>query len=288
MLAGILFVRREIWTLHVFDLSMPHWQEGLLLPLAAIHGGISGSFNARRREDEHAPTYGKFLKFGVPVFFVLYVACAALCERLAKGVFPGGAEIWRAAGLVLVVCGIALHLWAHVTTERPEVVRLQPDSTGRGGKSDEPAAQQGEAVPGEAVPGEAVPAQNQRASGDSAVDAVIEKIAAALPQPTGTSRAAGRGGAAGTAAGSDDQVSGVWSAGGPYRLVRYPDAAGKLLALCGIPLCFNAWLPLLAVPGIVILLKWHISDQESYRISQLGEPYVQYRKHTWHFLPFVY
>jgi protein-S-isoprenylcysteine O-methyltransferase Ste14 len=75
---------------------------------------------------------------------------------------------------------------------------------------------------------------------------------------------------------------------GPHKLLRYPDASGKLLSLVGLPLVFNAWVPISALPGIVILLKWHISDQEAFRISQLGEPYLEYRKKTWNLIPYLY
>jgi len=75
---------------------------------------------------------------------------------------------------------------------------------------------------------------------------------------------------------------------GPHKYIRYPDAAGRLIALLGLPLVFNTWLPLIALPGIMVLLKWHISDQEAFRISQLGESYVQYKKQTWNLVPFIY
>ena len=75
---------------------------------------------------------------------------------------------------------------------------------------------------------------------------------------------------------------------GPHKLLRYPDVTGRLIALCGIPLCFNTWLPLLAVPGILTMLKWHIFDQEAFRISQLGEQYVEYKKRTWNLIPYIY
>jgi protein-S-isoprenylcysteine O-methyltransferase Ste14 len=76
--------------------------------------------------------------------------------------------------------------------------------------------------------------------------------------------------------------------GGPYQKLRHPDAAGKLLSLFGLPFVFNAWLPLLALPGVLVLLKWHIADLEAFRISQLGEPYLEYRKKTWNLIPYLY
>jgi protein-S-isoprenylcysteine O-methyltransferase Ste14 len=75
---------------------------------------------------------------------------------------------------------------------------------------------------------------------------------------------------------------------GPHKWLRHPDAAGKLLSLLGLPFVFNCWIPVLALPGVLILLKWYISDQEAFRISQLGEPYLEYRKKTWNLIPYLY
>ncbi len=286
MLLGILFVRRELWTLHMFNTSMPHWQEGLLLPLSAIDGGLSGVIKEQSRAVQHSPAYAKFLTFFVPVFFVLYVACAALCERIGQCLFPAHGEIWRAAGLVLVVAGIVLRVWAHwiwtCGSVAGNLTAGKTDAANDGGTTAEPKLSQDEKS--SATAGATKP------QSDPSVDAVVLKIATTVKQGSAGSLAQSGSGAEGgiTDAGTEGSGEIRLPVDGPYRVVRYPDASGKLLSLCGIPLCFSAWLPLLAMPGIIVLLKWHISDQESYRISQLGESYLAYKKRTWHFLPFLY
>src|SRR6185437_10803985 len=113
---GLLLVRREVWQAHVFDLSIPHWQVGLLLPLAAIDGGITGTYANRLRNVEHLPAYRTLLRWGIPLFLVLYVACAALCERLAFGVLPAFDWLWRTLGIVLVFGGITFRLWSQMVS----------------------------------------------------------------------------------------------------------------------------------------------------------------------------
>lgn len=201
LLLGMLFIRREIWQFHAVSFDVAAWQEGLLIPLAALDGALTGIVAAAKpseasESEQHTPAYKGTLRWSTPLFFFLYVGCCALCERINFGAFPiGVGPVLRTIGVVLVVCGMLVRLWA----------------------------------------------QRSKALED-----------------------------------------------GPYRRVRHPDPAGKLLALCGVPLAFNAWVPLLALPGILVLLKWHIADQEAFRISQLGEPYLAYRKKTWNLIPYLY
>lgn len=208
LLLGMLLIRREIWQLHAMAFEINSWQEGLLIPFAALDGAITGGFSSPKRDVQHMPAYRGLMHWGTPVFFSLYVGCAALCERISVGAFPMSAgAVVRTIGIAVVLAGMILRLWS----QRSAPADLNPE------KPQEPMF------------------------------------------PTG-----------------------------PHKVLRHPDAAGKLLSLVGLPFVFNAWLPVLAIPGVVILLKWHISDQEAFRISQLGEPYLEYRKKTWNLIPFVY
>lgn len=220
MLLGMLFVRREIWQMHAMSFTVPNWQEGLLIPLAAIDGMISGGLSSRRRHVQNTPSYKNLLRFGTPLFFFLYVACSALCERISVGLFPTSINAtMRTIAIVIVVSGMVLRIAAQSSSP----IDLAPSETAPESESETPQIM--------------------------------------LP-PTFPS--------------------------GPHKWIRHPDAAGRLVSLLGLPLVFNAWLPLLALPGIVTLLKWHISDQEAFRISQLGEPYLEYRKKTWNLIPYLY
>jgi hypothetical protein len=271
MMIGVLFVRREIWQLHVFDVSMPYWQEGMLLPLAAIDGAITGAHISWRRNVEHLPAYRGALRWGTPVFFILYIACGALCERLNFGLLPKAAEIFRWLGLAMVVGGVSFRLWAQ-SSSPSELDVETPPAVAPGAESTEVAPT--EVAPTEVAPTEVARAQEVPPPSATTVPELVDKFNATTNKPAESPAAALLG-------------DGLFPSG-PHKWLRYPDFTGRLIALCGIPLCFNAWLPLLAVPGIITLLKWHISDQEAFRISQLGERYLEYRKKTWYVVPYIY
>jgi protein-S-isoprenylcysteine O-methyltransferase Ste14 len=299
MLTGVLFVRREIWELHIFDVTLPFWQEGLLLPLSAIDGAISGFYGSRKRNVEHTPAYQKALLWGTPTFFVLYVACAALCERLHVGIFIAGNEVARTFGVAVVVAGLGLRIWSQMCApsllmkdEHRQPTEPQQSAQLEEASPEERAAEQDVAEGGD----QPEPPEQGEIGEEQSADATAEKIARFVQKIA----------ASGASATPLDkpiaaepltpeqslktllELTDGQFPNGPHRLVRYPDSTGRLIALCGIPLCFGAWLPLFAIPGIIVLLKWHINDQEAFRISQLGEPYLEYRKSTWSLVPYIY
>src|SRR5262249_36520771 len=111
LLLGILFVRREIWEFHAATLHLEHWQVAVLIPMAAADGAVTGAFSSRTRNVEHQPAYRRTMFWGVPSFFFLYVACAALCERLSVGVFTIVPEVVRCLGLLIVAAGTVFRIW---------------------------------------------------------------------------------------------------------------------------------------------------------------------------------
>lgn len=78
------------------------------------------------------------------------------------------------------------------------------------------------------------------------------------------------------------------SAEGPWKILRYPDRCSVLLELIGISMTLSAWMPLLCLPGLIIAFKWEIADLENSRIKQIGEKYNEYRKNSFHLIPYVY
>lgn len=75
---------------------------------------------------------------------------------------------------------------------------------------------------------------------------------------------------------------------GPWRWLRFPGYFASLLMLAGLSLALGSWLPLLSLPGFFVAFKWEAADLEAFRISQIGDSYLEYRKRTWCLFPFIY
>ena len=75
---------------------------------------------------------------------------------------------------------------------------------------------------------------------------------------------------------------------GPWKLLRYPDRTSVLVKLIGVSMTLSAWMPLFALPGLIIAFKWELADVEAFAISQYGDKYIAYRQKTWFIIPFIY
>ena len=75
---------------------------------------------------------------------------------------------------------------------------------------------------------------------------------------------------------------------GPYKYVRHPSYTGALLILIGIGLALQSW-------GAVIILillfslayGYRIHIEEKVLISELGSPYIEYKKRTKRLIPYI-
>lgn len=75
---------------------------------------------------------------------------------------------------------------------------------------------------------------------------------------------------------------------GPYHLVRHPSYAGALLVLVGIALSFGSLGAVLAAILIFGLVYGHrMVVEERVLVSELGDSYVEYMKHTKRVIPFL-
>lgn len=75
---------------------------------------------------------------------------------------------------------------------------------------------------------------------------------------------------------------------GPWRLVRYPARSAAFLELAGISLSLSSCLPILALPGLFVWLKWELADLEELRKNKFGSGYETYKKSSWHLIPYIY
>jgi protein-S-isoprenylcysteine O-methyltransferase len=76
---------------------------------------------------------------------------------------------------------------------------------------------------------------------------------------------------------------------GPYRFIRHPSYTGTFLTMLGVGLAMTNWASLLALFICTVaghLYRVHVEEEAL--SSTIGRSYVEYRRHTWRFIPFVY
>jgi protein-S-isoprenylcysteine O-methyltransferase Ste14 len=76
---------------------------------------------------------------------------------------------------------------------------------------------------------------------------------------------------------------------GPYRFIRHPAYSGTLLTMLGIGLAMTNWASLVAI--LVCSFGgffYRVLVEERALRSSLGQPYVEYMRHTKRFVPFVF
>lgn len=76
---------------------------------------------------------------------------------------------------------------------------------------------------------------------------------------------------------------------GPYRLIRHPAYSGTLLTLLGVGLGLANWASVVAlIVGGLIGLLYRVQVEERALMEALGQPYVDYMRHTKRLIPFLY
>ncbi len=70
--------------------------------------------------------------------------------------------------------------------------------------------------------------------------------------------------------------------------VRHPCFFATLVALTGIPIALGTWYPLFAIPGIFIVMKWIVTEQERVLVEKFGSQYVLFQSGTKRLLPYLY
>lgn len=73
-----------------------------------------------------------------------------------------------------------------------------------------------------------------------------------------------------------------------FMKLRHPCFFATLVALTGIPIAMGTWYPLFAIPGIFIVMKWIITEQERVLVEKFGSDYVLFQSGTKHLIPFLY
>jgi protein-S-isoprenylcysteine O-methyltransferase Ste14 len=76
---------------------------------------------------------------------------------------------------------------------------------------------------------------------------------------------------------------------GPYRLLRHPAYSGTFLTMMGVGLAMTNWASLLVLCLCVLLgHMYRVRVEERALIQAIGQPYVEYMRHTKRFIPWVF
>ena len=76
---------------------------------------------------------------------------------------------------------------------------------------------------------------------------------------------------------------------GPYPLIRHPSYTGGLLSLLGVGLALTNWLSIVVLmAGALIGFNYRVHVEERALCEAIGEPYRDYMKRTWRFIPYLW
>ena len=76
---------------------------------------------------------------------------------------------------------------------------------------------------------------------------------------------------------------------GPYRAIRHPAYSGTLLTMLGVGLAVTNWASLVSLLICVFLGHLYRVRVEEKALSQtIGQPYIDYMRHTKRFIPLVF
>jgi protein-S-isoprenylcysteine O-methyltransferase Ste14 len=76
---------------------------------------------------------------------------------------------------------------------------------------------------------------------------------------------------------------------GPYRFVRHPSYTAILIMLLGVGMVLANWASLVVMlAGGLLGLLYRVRVEERALVEALGQPYIDYMRHTRRFIPFIY
>ncbi len=76
---------------------------------------------------------------------------------------------------------------------------------------------------------------------------------------------------------------------GPYRFIRHPAYSGTFLTMIGVGLALTNWASLLVLCVCVLLGHlYRVRVEEKALIRAIGQPYIEYMRHTKRFIPWVF
>lgn len=263
VLIGLVFVRKEVYLRGQFSSMILHWQEYALLMLMFIDGIFRGFGELQGQANYASPFRKKYLQFLLPFTLFLFVSTSSLCDKLnAMAIHE---EWWRDIGVAILAAGVFLTAWSQI--KRPKGLEAPiPRQTN-----------EAEPGPDENKQNQASKAADTGATSSATTDSTEQAPMTAPQEITKTET-------------SDDIFADKEEieTAGPWSLLRYPGRSALLLELVGVSMALSAWLPLLTLPGLLVMFKWELSDVEAFRISQFGQKYLRYKDRSWLLIPYIY
>lgn len=280
VLAGLVFVRKEVYLAGKFSAMILHWQEYAFLILMFADGILRGLGEVHGQGDYLSPFRKNYLRYVLPSTLFLFVSCSSLCDKLNAACIRE--EWWRDLGLVILCSGVGLSFWAQST--KPKEFTAEIVSLPSADDEDSAAGTTGSASPEEAQLNQESPAEESLAAEPGKLTEIAEanQSAGAPNEPIELENSEKELEPNGAADSNDIASS------GPWNLLRYPGRSSMLLELVGVSMALSAWMPLVTLPGLFVMFKWELADLEAFRISQFGSKYLNYRKRTWHLIPYIY
>jgi len=75
---------------------------------------------------------------------------------------------------------------------------------------------------------------------------------------------------------------------GPYRYIRHPRYLGVMVVALGLALLFRSGIALAALPFLLSLLIFRLTDEEKLLREEFGAQWEAYVQRSWRLVPFIY
>lgn len=291
VLAGLIFVRKEVYLAGNFRAMILHWQEYALLALMLIDGICRGFGELQGQAAYSSPFRKRYLKYLLPATLFLFVSTSSLCDKLNAAAIHE--EWFRDLGLAILASGVYLCAWSQNTkpVELEAEIELSVEEKSGLEPVDEESPEKESNVPdvGRAE-------ESKKTSDEKSVKKPLgesEKKDDEAKQTHDdeseiTSDQMRSEKSDDESSVDPDETSAEITTQGPWNKLRYPGRTAVLLELIGISMTLSACLPLLTLPGLFVVFKWELADVEAFRISQFGQKYLNYRKRSWFLIPYIY
>ncbi len=286
VMAALVFVRKEVYTSGQFKALIFCWQEYVLLVLVLLDGFMRGFLISKGRNS--SPLRNRTLAAVLGVALFLFVACSSLCDKLNVACFHF--DWYRNLGLSVLASGLALAYWTERTRPPQLVLKEKAITVLSDPEKNQPNASTTGSADGDyphvvraadwVETADQVPSEEfaKAAGSTDSIERLIDER-----EPKGDDDEPAE-----STSITEQESSTNINIIGPWKWIRYPDRTSILIELIGISLTLSAWMPLLTLPGLLILFKWETADIEESRVAELGESYRKYKKRTWFLIPFLY